>query len=86
MILMIFSVLSDLYFLVGLLLVIFLVIPYSILIFLTIWVYRDAKRKEINAAAWVLIVWIIPFFIGFILYLSIRNKSISSTVSREIPE
>ncbi|MFX1567040.1 MAG: PLDc N-terminal domain-containing protein [Promethearchaeota archaeon] len=83
---MIFSVLSDLYFLVGLLLVIFLVIPYSILIFLTIWVYRDAKRKEINAAAWVLIVWIIPFFIGFILYLSIRNKSISSTVSREIPE
>ncbi|MFX1502429.1 MAG: hypothetical protein ACFFDH_15820 [Promethearchaeota archaeon] len=83
---MIFSVLDDLYFLVGLLLVIFLVIPYSILIFLAIWVYRDAKRKQINAATWVLIVWIIPFFIGFILYLSIRNKSISNTLSREIPE
>ena len=86
MTLMIFSVLGDLYSLVTLLLLIFLIIPYSILIFLAIWVYRDAKRKEINAATWVLIVWIIPFFIGFIIYLSIRNKSISSTVSRQIPE
>jgi len=82
MILMIFSVLRELYFLVGLLLLTFLIIPYSILIFLAIWVYRDAKRKEINAATWVLIVWIIPFFIGFIIYLTIRNKSVSNTVSR----
>ena len=82
MILMIFSILGELYFLVGLLLLTFLIIPYSILIFLAIWVYRDAKRKEINSATWVLIVWIIPFFIGFIIYLTIRNKSVSNTVSR----
>jgi len=83
---MIFSVLGDLYFLVALLLLIFLVIPYSILIFLAIWVYRDAKRKQINAATWVLIVWIIPFFIGFIIYLSIRSKSVSSNINRDSPE
>jgi len=82
MIFMIFSVLGDLYFLVTLLLLIFLVIPYSILIFLAIWVYRDAKRKKINAATWVLIVWIIPFFIGFIIYLSIRNKSDTINTNR----
>ncbi len=86
MIFMIFSVLGDLYFLVALLLLIFLVIPYSILIFLAIWVYRDAKRKQINAATWVLIVWIIPFFIGFIIYLSIRSKSVSSNINRDSPE
>jgi len=86
MIFMIFSILGDLYFLVALLLLIFLVIPYSILIFLAIWVYRDAKRKKINAATWVLIVWIIPFFIGFILYLSIRNKSDSSNTNRDSSE
>jgi Flp pilus assembly protein protease CpaA len=63
-----------------------LIIPYSILIFLAIWVYRDAKRKEINAATWVLIVWIIPFFIGFIIYLSVRNKSVQSNISRDTPE
>ncbi len=86
MIFMIFSFLGDLYFLVALLLLIFLVIPYSILTFLGIWVYRDAKRKQINAATWVLIVWIIPFFIGCIIYLSIRNKSDSSNTNRDSSE
>ena len=83
MIFMIFSVLGDLYFLVALLLLIFLIIPYSILIFLAIWVYKDAKKRQINAATWVLIVWIIPFFIGFIIYLNVRSKSVSSVISRE---
>ena len=84
MIFMIFSVLGDLYFLVALLLLIFLIIPYSILIFLAIWVYKDAKKRQINAATWVLIVWIIPFFIGFIIYLNVRSKSDSIGTIRDI--
>ncbi|MFX1571448.1 MAG: hypothetical protein ACFFB0_01760 [Promethearchaeota archaeon] len=69
-----FSIYNDLNSLVNLLLIIFLIIPYVALSLVAVWVYRDAKRKGINAAAWMLIVWIIPFFIGFIIYLSKRDK------------
>lgn len=70
-----FSIYSDLYFLIALLLLIFLIIPYTILIFVAIWVYKDAKNKSLNAIVWVLIVWITPFFIGFVIYMINRNKS-----------
>lgn len=70
-----FSIYSDLYFLIALLLLIFLIIPYTILIFVAIWVYKDAKKKSLNAIVWVLIVWITPFFIGFVIYMINRNKS-----------
>jgi len=70
----IFSIYNDLISLVNLLLIIFLIIPYGVLLFVAIWVYRDAKRKSTNAAAWMLIVWIIPFFIGLIIYLNRREK------------
>ena len=76
----IFSIYNDLISLVNLLLIIFLIIPYGVLLIVAVWVYRDAKRIGINAAAWMLIVWIIPFFIGFIVYLSKREK-----FSKEIP-
>jgi hypothetical protein len=56
------------------LLLIFLLIPYIFLTFIVIWVYKDAKKKRINAATWVLIVWIAPFFIGLIRYLTYRKK------------
>jgi uncharacterized membrane protein YozB (DUF420 family) len=65
---------NDLYFLFGLLIFIFLLFPYILLTFIAIWVYKDAKKKGINAAVWTLIVWIIPFFIGFIKYLIFRKK------------
>ena len=68
---------SELFFLIVLLLIIFILIPYTFLIFIVIWVYKDAKKKRINAAVWVLIVWITPFFIGFISYLIFRNKTSS---------
>ncbi|MFX1387487.1 MAG: hypothetical protein ACFE9M_09745 [Promethearchaeota archaeon] len=70
----IFSIYDDLYFMITMLLLIFLLIPYIILTFIVIWVYKDAKKKRINAATWVLIVWITPFFIGFIRYLAYRKK------------
>jgi hypothetical protein len=74
----IYSIFSDLNFLITLLLLIFILIPYTVLIFITIWVYKDAKKKRINAAVWVVIVWITPFFIGFIRYLIFRKKHVSN--------
>ena len=74
----VYSIYSDLNFLIALLLLIFLLIPYIILIFIVIWVYKDAKKRRINAAVWVLIVWITPFFIGFIRYLIFRKKTNSN--------
>ena len=72
---MIFQLYNDLYFLIGILLLIFLLIPYVILIFVIIWVYKDAKKRGLNAVVWVLIVWITPFFIGVILYMINRVRS-----------
>ncbi len=64
--------------LMGILLAIFIIIPFVILTYIAIWVYKDAKKKEINTVVWVLTVWIIPFFIGFIIYLIARNKIIEN--------
>lgn len=75
MIFQLFSVYSNLYFLIGLLLLIFLIIPYAILMIVAIWVYRDAKSKGLNAVVWFLIVWITPFFIGLLFYMANRNES-----------
>jgi uncharacterized membrane protein YozB (DUF420 family) len=57
-----------------LLLIIFLTIPFFILSLITIWVYKDAKKREMNAFAWILVVWLIPLFIGLIIYLKIREQ------------
>ncbi len=64
--------------LMGILLAIFIIVPFVILTFIAIWVYKDAKMKGINTVVWVLTVWIIPFFIGFIIYLIARNKIIEN--------
>jgi hypothetical protein len=74
-----FAIYSGLITLMLLLLLVFIIIPFSILGLIAIWVYRDAKRKEFNPAVWVLIVWIIPFFIGFILYLQFRSKTLEES-------
>lgn len=69
---------TDLSILIPFLLLIFLLIPYAILILIVIWVYKDAKKRQVNAAVWVIIVWITPFFIGFIKYLLSRKDSRST--------
>lgn len=56
------------------LIIIFLVIPFSILSIITIWVYKDGKKRDINTYAWILIIWLFPFFIGFIIYILVREK------------
>jgi len=56
------------------LLIPFLVIHFLLLLVITIWVYNDAKKREINAFSWILIIWLIPFLIGFIIYLLEKEK------------
>ena len=56
------------------LLIIFLLIPFLILLTLTFWVYKDAKNRDMNIYAWILIIWLFPFFIGLIIYIFIREK------------
>jgi uncharacterized membrane protein YozB (DUF420 family) len=57
-----------------LLLVPFLIIPYSLLTIITIWVYKDGKKRNMNIYAWILIIWLFPFFTGLIIYIFIREK------------
>jgi ABC-type sugar transport system permease subunit len=64
---------ADFIELILLLLIIFLTISFLISTFISIWVYKDSKKRGLNAFIWVLTVWIIPFFIGLILYLKARD-------------
>ncbi|MFX0039109.1 MAG: hypothetical protein ACFFB9_02950 [Promethearchaeota archaeon] len=57
-----------------LLLIIFLTIPFFILSLITIWVYKDAKKRDMNSFAWIIVIWLIPLFIGLIIYLKIRER------------
>ena len=65
--------------LMGILLICFIVIPFMLLALLAVWVFRDAKKNDLNAVVWVLIVWIIPFFFGLIVYLIVRNRNIANS-------
>jgi len=52
------------------LLAIFLVIP----ILIGVYVYRDSKLRNMNAALWTIIAVITPMLIGFIIYLLVRSS------------
>ncbi|MFX1495495.1 MAG: hypothetical protein ACFFBZ_14520 [Promethearchaeota archaeon] len=65
---------NDIYSILSMLLIIFIVIPIFFLILISIWVYKDAKKRDMNAFVWVLIIWIVPFFVGLIVYLKVRDK------------
>ena len=58
---------------IFLLMIIFLVITFLASIFISIWVYRDAKKRDLNVFLWILVVWLIPFSFGFLLYLKGRE-------------
>ena len=47
----------------------------TIPIMIGVYVYRDAKRRGMNAMAWTLIAVVAPALIGFIIYLLIRGNS-----------
>lgn len=52
--------------------IIVLIIIYVIAIALAVWVYKDAKKRDMNAEMWLLIV-LLTSFIGFVIYLIVRE-------------
>ncbi len=52
--------------------IIIIVIIYVIAILMAVWVYNDAKKRDMNAAVWLLIV-LLTSFIGCIIYLIVRE-------------
>ena len=68
------DLINDIFSVLTSLLIIFIVIPIFFLILISIWVYKDAKKREMNAFVWILIIWIIPFFVGLIVYLKVRDQ------------
>ena len=53
-------------------LIVVLVIFLIITILLAVWVYKDAKKRDMNAAVWLLIV-LLTGCIGCIIYLIVRD-------------
>ena len=51
-------------------LILLLIIPVSI----GIYVWRDAKRRRMNAVLWTIIAVFAPTLIGFIVYLLVRSS------------
>jgi len=64
-----FAALYGLYIALAVVAVVF----YIIAILIAVWVYKDAKKRDMNAAVWLLIV-LVTGCIGCIIYLVIRNK------------
>jgi hypothetical protein len=54
--------------------IIIIVIIYVLAILIAVWVYNDAKKRDMNAIVWLLIV-LLTSCIGCIIYLIIREKS-----------
>lgn len=50
-----------------------LVLVMAIPAFTGLYVYRDAKRRGMNAAAWTLVAILAPLLVGFIIYLLVRG-------------
>lgn len=57
---------------IWLIVIIFVVVFFILGIALAVWVYKDAKKRDMNAAVWLLIV-LITGCIGCIIYLIVRD-------------
>ncbi|NVM17167.1 MAG: PLDc N-terminal domain-containing protein [Candidatus Lokiarchaeota archaeon] len=57
---------------IYLIMIILVVVYYIIGLLIAIWVYRDAKKRDMNAAVWLLIV-LLTGCIGCIIYLVVRK-------------
>jgi TctA family transporter len=49
-----------------------LIVTYVIFFLIAIWVYKDAKKRDMNATVWLLIV-LLTGCIGCIIYLVVRD-------------
>lgn len=55
-------------------LVILTVLSFVMTVFLSIWVYKDAKKRGIDPLMWVLLTALLPYCIGAMVYMSERDK------------
>jgi len=55
-----------------LIMIVLVVVFYIIALLIAIWVYKDAKKRDMNAAVWLLIV-LLTGCIGCIIYLVVRD-------------
>lgn len=53
-------------------LIVLVIVFYVIGILIAVWVYKDAKKREMNAAVWLLIV-LLTGCCGCIIYLIVRD-------------
>jgi hypothetical protein len=58
---------------IFLILIMFLIIPFLVSLVVSLWVYKDAKKRGVNAFLWILIIWLIPFLLGLIFYIKSRE-------------
>jgi hypothetical protein len=63
-----FAFLGGLY----LILIVLVIVFYVIGILIAVWVYKDAKKRDMNAAVWLLIV-LVTGCCGCIIYLVVRD-------------
>ena len=59
------------------------------MILVAIWVYRDAKSRGLEAWVWVLVVVLVPSFIGLLLYFLVGRKEARRacpSCGRQVPE
>ncbi len=52
--------------------IVVLIVTYVIFFLIAIWVYKDAKKRDMNATVWLLIV-LLTGCIGCIIYLVVRD-------------
>ncbi len=72
---MLFTFPIDPFAFLGGFMILLIVIPIIICVIdliLAIWVFKDAKKRDMNAAVWLLIVLFFPC-IGCIIYLVVRD-------------
>jgi len=63
-----FAFLGGLYLIIIVLVIVFFVTG----LLIAIWVYKDAKKRDMNAAVWLLIV-LLTNCVGCIIYLVVRD-------------
>ena len=57
---------------IYMIMIVMVIIFYVISILIAIWVYKDAKKRDMNATVWLLIV-LLTGCIGCIIYLVVRD-------------
>jgi len=57
---------------IFLIIIVLVILFFVIGLLLAIWVYKDAKKRDMNAAVWLLIV-LVTGCIGCIIYLVVRD-------------